>query len=84
MSYAAEPSYQPTMVWPQYTQATAATHTIQPQPQLLLQPQAMQAPPPLAPLQLLGPEYLASATLHQVISMKLFMRQSKSNQCIIF
>lgn len=72
MSYATEP-FQPTVVWPQYTQATAA-HTIQPQQLMLPQmPQAMQ-PPPLAPLQLLGPEYLASATLHQVrIQIKLFI-----------
>lgn len=65
MSYASEP-FQPTVVWPQYTQATAA-YTSQPS-QLMLPPQMSQAlqPPPLAPLQLLGPDYLASATLHQV------------------
>ncbi|XP_063695755.1 protein winged eye isoform X2 [Culicoides brevitarsis] len=64
MSYATEP-FQPTVVWPQYTQATAA-YTSQPS-QLMLPPQMSQAlqPPPLAPLQLLGPDYLASATLHQ-------------------
>uniref|UniRef100_A0A336LME2 CSON001304 protein n=1 Tax=Culicoides sonorensis TaxID=179676 RepID=A0A336LME2_CULSO len=63
MSYATEP-YQPAVVWPQYTQATAAFTS---QPSQLMLPQMSQAiqPPPLAPLQLLGPDYLASATLHQ-------------------
>lgn len=71
MSYATEP-FQPAVVWPQYTQATAA-YTSQPS-QLMLPPQMSQAlqPPPLAPLQLLGPDYLASATLHQVSRIFLF------------
>lgn len=75
MSYASEP-FQPTVVWPQYTQATAA-YTSQPSQmsQLMLPPQMSQAlqPPPLAPLQLLGPDYLASATLHQVSARYLIM-----------
>ncbi|XP_058446655.1 protein winged eye isoform X3 [Malaya genurostris] len=59
--------FQQTVVWPSYPQTTAAI-----QPPHLLLPQITQQqlqPPPLAPLQMLSSDYLATAsstTLHQV------------------
>lgn len=68
----AEPNtFQQAVVWPSYSQSSGASGSYQP-PHLLLpsMQQTMQQslqPPPLAPLQLMGSDYLtASTTLHQV------------------
>uniref|UniRef100_A0A1B0CBB3 Putative bah domain protein n=1 Tax=Lutzomyia longipalpis TaxID=7200 RepID=A0A1B0CBB3_LUTLO len=76
--------FQQAVVWPSYPQTAA----IQP-PHVLIPPiaQPLHQPPPLAPLQLIGSDYLAaSTTLHQVNHAKLpqVVSQCVTNMSSVF